>query len=289
MPYASNTRAELEPPKGMDWKVIGVRFASTDEESFSPKVYHYFAMSDYHPAVGDWYYVTSPLRTGLTLVYVVNVHDKSPVNVPLKTVWGKIDETQASLNKQYAHLINQQQQEKEEKMASQRAGLKTPGSVTPERGQYDCIGVGLTENDTCTDRYGFCRTSEHIKVGDKVTIYDPKTDTFVLRTVTWASGRPYENDVSPNKCYTATRAGSALSLKQGTKAMNPIKIEQRTYVNGTLAKDLSDDQIISFISEGEAAIKELSALETQSTKVAAKIEALKKGNTDLAALLDART
>ena len=70
--------------------------------------------------------------------------------------------------------------------------------------------------------------------------------------------------------------------------MNPLKVEERTFVNDTDAKTLSDEQIFADIGNMEAEARILGALKTKSTKLNKRIKALRKSARKLAAYVDAR-
>jgi len=70
--------------------------------------------------------------------------------------------------------------------------------------------------------------------------------------------------------------------------MNPIKVEERTFIDNTDAKDVTDEQIFIDIGNLEAEARVLSALKTKSTKLNKRIKALRKSARKLAAYVDAR-
>ena len=77
-------------------------------------------------------------------------------------------------------------------------------------------------------------------------------------------------------------------------SLTPVNIEQRTFVTlpGTTptdAKNLTDDQLIEAIAQGEAEIERLGKIKAGSKGVAARIAKLQEGVDGLVALLDART
>lgn len=76
--------------------------------------------------------------------------------------------------------------------------------------------------------------------------------------------------------------------KQGAPMSNNIQIESRLFLNGVEAKTYTDQQLILMIESAEAEVARLSKVATSSTKIAERIEALRKGANELAELLDSR-
>jgi hypothetical protein len=74
--------------------------------------------------------------------------------------------------------------------------------------------------------------------------------------------------------------------KKGEPMSTNIKIETRTFVNGTDVRNYSDAQLIALIEQAEAEIKRLSSVVTTSSKISARIEELRAGALALARLLD---
>lgn len=70
--------------------------------------------------------------------------------------------------------------------------------------------------------------------------------------------------------------------------MNPIKVEERTFINGNTAADMDDAEIFGKIHDMESEARHLSTLKTKSVKLGKRIKALRKSAKKLAAYVDAR-
>lgn len=94
---------------------------------------------------------------------------------------------------------------------------------------------------------------------------------------------PFEQDSQAAHNETTP---STIETKEET--MSKVTISTITYVNGSDVTKLTDEQLIEAIKQIEGEIEDLGKVKTESKKVAAKIEGLKKTLTEVVAILDAR-
>lgn len=135
-----------------------------------------------------------------------------------------------------------------------------------------------------------CNRMHSVAAAVAIDFAETENDTELLRHLfpkkyaKKEQGIPDKHDTQPNQedntMSTNNTAAEAITAN--------ITIESKTFVNGHDASRLNDAQIIGLIADTEAAIKTLEGIGTKSTKVLDKINGLKAGVVQLAAILDAR-
>lgn len=294
--YASERKhGVLAPKNDNEFVIVGVRFLN--ESSLSQKIYHYFMVASTVPCrpIGTCVKVDVEGESAYPVIveypYGTSIQAESPTGIPLKVVWGKAPRyEQEKFDKKLKHLLTQ----KEEKMGlnDKRSTCNVRGNYTPSEGQYHAI-------QCANGQYYFVCSAFNARIGKYAEVpADEAVTKYAYQRITWVSESPYDrfsghSVFTVNAVYdkTPVNACTSPSVTKETKFMQPIKVENRTYVNGTLAKDLNDDQLISFIAESEGEIKRLSELKTaaSSTSIKKRLDALQAGIDSLVQLLDARS
>lgn len=117
----------------------------------------------------------------------------------------------------------------------------------------------------------------------KVTSVRASTDNDWLKRVFKIAHRPAFKR-TPGECQERVYY-NAPPTTQEPDTMN-IKITNKTFVNGTDVKDLSDDQIVVLLRGVQFQIDTLNSVKPLPLRFAKKIQELEDGRRDLIALLD---
>ena len=132
--------------------------------------------------------------------------------------------------------------------------------------------------------------SESIRIRIDETDFDTPFDPSALSKIPNPRARApvAAPDFDSNTCAAAFPISS-----EDTTMKTPIKIENRTFIalpdqSPTDARNLTDDQLIVAIQEGENEIKRLEATEHKPKMLIKRIEDLKTGIADLVTFMDNR-